>query len=66
LKALLAAGDGGRVGVLCEFLKHRACVVTVIKKVSELLKAAAETSHLDVVCELLKIGAIVKVSKEHG
>jgi hypothetical protein len=30
------------------------------------LKAAAETSHLDVVRELLKIGAIVKVSKKHG
>jgi hypothetical protein len=30
--ALLATADSGNVEVLCEFLKHGACVVIVIKK----------------------------------
>jgi ankyrin repeat protein len=42
LTALLAAADSGNVEVFCELLKHSACVVIVIKKCSELLKAAAE------------------------
>jgi hypothetical protein len=42
LTALLAAADSGNVDVSSEFLKHSACVVIVIKKCSEVLKAAAE------------------------
>jgi hypothetical protein len=41
-------------------------VVFSIENCSELLKATAEKSHIVVVLELLKIGASVKVSKEHG
>jgi hypothetical protein len=52
--------------VFSELLKHSACLVIAIKKCSEILKAAAEKSHVDVVCELLKIGSSVKVSKKHG
>jgi ankyrin repeat protein len=64
LTALLAAADS--VEVFCEFLKCHACVVIANKKCSELLKAAAEKCHVDVVCELLKIGANVRVSKKQG
>jgi hypothetical protein len=41
LTALLAAADSGYVEVFREFLKHRACVVIVITKCSELLKQVA-------------------------
>jgi hypothetical protein len=34
-------------------------VFIAVKKCSELLKTAAELGHVDVVCELLKIGASV-------
>jgi len=37
-----------------------------LTKCSELLKAAAEKNHVDIVRELLKIGASVEVSKKHG
>ena len=37
-----------------------------LTKCSELLKEAAEKNHVDIVRELLKIGASVKVSKKHG
>jgi hypothetical protein len=65
LTALPAAADSGQVEVFCEFLKHSACVVTAIKECPELLKAAAEKSHV-VVHELPKIGICVKVSKKCG
>jgi hypothetical protein len=55
LTALLATADSGIVEVLCELLKHRACVVIVIKKCSELLKAATEESHIDVALSCLKL-----------
>jgi hypothetical protein len=42
--ALLATADSDNVEVLCELLKHRACVVIVIKKCSEFLKAAIENA----------------------
>jgi ankyrin repeat protein len=35
-------------------------------KCSALLKAAAEKCHVNIVCELLKIGNSVEVSKKHG
>jgi hypothetical protein len=66
LTTLLAAADRGNVEVFRQFLKHSACLVFAIEKCSELLKAAAKNSHIVVVIELLKIGASVKVSKEHG
>jgi hypothetical protein len=44
LTALLATADSGNVEVLCEVLKHRARVVIVIKKCSELLKVAAKNA----------------------
>jgi ankyrin repeat protein len=53
LTAQLAAPDSDHVEVFREFLKHRACVVIVIKKFSEFLKAAAEKGQVAVVCELL-------------
>ena len=66
LTTLLAAADSSHVEDLRELLKHRACVVIVIIKYSELLKAAAVKSYIDVFCELLKIGDSVKVSQKHG
>jgi hypothetical protein len=35
LTALLAAAESGNVEVLCEFLKHSACVAIVIKNVQK-------------------------------
>jgi hypothetical protein len=53
--------------VFREFLKHRACVVRVILKFSELLEAADEKKcHVDFVHEFLKIGTGVKISKKHS
>jgi hypothetical protein len=64
LIALLAAADSGNEEFLCELLKHSACVVIAFEKYSELLKAAAVKSHVDVVCELLKMGGSAEVSKK--
>jgi len=66
LTALLAAGDSDHLEVFGDFLKHRICVVIAIGKCSEVLKAAAVKSHVDVVPELLKIGSSVKISKING
>jgi ankyrin repeat protein len=41
-------------------------VVVAIKKYSELPKAAAEKGHVDVVRELLEIGASLKISKKYS
>jgi len=49
LTAVLAAAGSGHVEAFREFLKHRTCVVIAIKKCSELLKAAAEKNHVQVV-----------------
>jgi ankyrin repeat protein len=66
MTGLLTAYEIDNVVDFGEFLKHRACVVVAIKKGSELLKAAAEKGHVDVVRELLEIGASVKMSKKYS
>lgn len=63
---LLAVAEIGNVLVFGEFLKHRSCVVIVIKNCSEILKAAAGRGHVVVVRELLEIGASVKNSNKHS
>ena len=65
MTVLLAPAESGDVEVFRQFLKHCTCVVTAVTKYSELLKAAAEKFHQHV-CELLKVGASVKVSKKHS
>ena len=50
LKALLTAADSGHVEVLCQLLKHRACVVIEITKCSELLRTAAVKIHVEWSC----------------
>ena len=50
LTAQLAADVSDQVEVSLESLKQSACVVIAIEKYSQLLKAAAEKSNVDVVC----------------
>ena len=66
LRALLAVAYCDNVEVFCKFLKHNASVVFAIEKYCVLLTAAAVKGHLNVVRELLKAGAYMKVPKQHG
>jgi hypothetical protein len=66
LTELLAAADSDQLEAFCELLKHRACVLIAIKKCPQLLKAAAEKIHIDIVREWLKICASVKISKKRN
>jgi histone acetyltransferase (RNA polymerase elongator complex component) len=65
LTSLLAAADSNNWEFFCKFFNTALVWFLQLTKCSELLKAAADKSHGEIVRELLKIGASVKVSKKH-